>query len=499
MIWRFIRPGQAGRIRAPVPPQYWSGFKGDAQLLVETHYDAHLDFANWGTRRLILRWPAAVLSLDTVQTLPRGIRRAVPYTDWRAAWSCLAMAAEAGRSQPQLTARACCPGCLRTTTPAGQRPLFAAVLRQRQMYRPSGGKRTNEGSVWREDSAHPSREPAGQGRMALMTGQKQSAQATSRSPHHRLLVVDFDFFFHNPFEGLPAAHRGDLMLYDWAHAENDTLRETIWSFRAEDFLRAGVVPPRCEGYAGFWDRFTFTSVDPPLFYADSNMYAGRLTPAHFGLTGARREPWQEVHLFDAHHDSGYLHRNGPRNVEEWREAGAYSCEDWMLVHHDRGSRLTLTYPAWRPDGDEDPPWVPLNTDVDDGSPVPAAFDAVFLCRSGAWVPSWCDDQFTDLLDAFPGRAHLFPGSLWTHPRPDPLPAARRMAAVFAELRLRHADLTATSDVGGPTAPQQPHTGSRTGTSTRQSGRAQHGDGRQGAQDQAQAAARPPHHPGLHHG
>lgn len=50
----------------------WGGFKGNARMLVETHYDAHLYFANWGTRRLILRWPAAALPLDTAQTYCAG-------------------------------------------------------------------------------------------------------------------------------------------------------------------------------------------------------------------------------------------------------------------------------------------------------------------------------------------------------------------------------------------------------------------------------------------
>ncbi|MGW2110017.1 hypothetical protein [Streptomyces sp. NPDC001948] len=254
----------------------------------------------------------------------------------------------------------------------------------------------------------------------------------------RLLVVDFDFFFHNPREGVSAPHRGGDDLYDWAHAENRMLREIIWPFRAEGFLRAGIEPPRCEGYEDFWQRFTFTSDSPPLFYADSNLYAGRLTPLHFALSGLNTKVWQEVHLFDAHHDSGYPHEHGPAAFEEWKELGDFSCEDWMLVHHDRGSRLTLTYPAWRPDGEFHPPMIPLHTTVDDGHEVATPFDAVFLCRSGAWVPSWCDDQFTELLAAFPGRANLYPGSSeWTHPRPDPLPYARRMADIFTEVRTRH--------------------------------------------------------------
>ncbi|MGW6202072.1 hypothetical protein ACWF9B_00225 [Streptomyces sp. NPDC055089] len=258
----------------------------------------------------------------------------------------------------------------------------------------------------------------------------------SGEPVGRLLVVDFDFFFHNPVEGIPAPHRGDEALYDWAHAENQLLREIIWPIRAEAFLRAGIEPPRCERYENFWERFTFTSDNPPLFYADSNLYAGRLSPRHYALFDLEITAWQDVHLFDAHHDSGYPHEDGPTSFEEWRELGDFSCEDWMLVHHDKGSQLTLTYPVWRPNGDSHPPMIPLHTTVDDGNKVVTPFDAVFLCRSGSWVPSWCDDQFTELLAAFPGQAHLFPGSAWAHPRPDPLPHARRMADIFAELRKR---------------------------------------------------------------
>ncbi|KAF3470009.1 hypothetical protein [Streptomyces sp. Tu 3180] len=138
-----------------------------------------------------------------------------------------------------------------------------------------------------------------------------------------MLVVDFDFFFHNPLEGLPVPHRGDPLLYDWAHTEAvPFLQDGIWTFRAEDFYRAGITPPRCEGLDGFWDRFTITSTRPPLFYADSNRYAGRLTPAHYALFDGTAAAWQEVHLFDAHHDSGYPHQGGPRTFQEWSARGS---------------------------------------------------------------------------------------------------------------------------------------------------------------------------------
>ncbi|WP_331755510.1 hypothetical protein [Streptomyces sp. NBC_01643] len=39
----------------------WGDFKGDPQVLVQTHYDAYLYFANWDSRQVIMRWPTAAL------------------------------------------------------------------------------------------------------------------------------------------------------------------------------------------------------------------------------------------------------------------------------------------------------------------------------------------------------------------------------------------------------------------------------------------------------
>ncbi len=40
---------------------HWGDFRGDTTALVEQFYDAHLYYANWGSRRLVLRLPATVL------------------------------------------------------------------------------------------------------------------------------------------------------------------------------------------------------------------------------------------------------------------------------------------------------------------------------------------------------------------------------------------------------------------------------------------------------
>jgi hypothetical protein len=44
---------------------HWGDFKGDPLTLVEGYYDAHLYFANWGTRILMLRLPRALLDAET--------------------------------------------------------------------------------------------------------------------------------------------------------------------------------------------------------------------------------------------------------------------------------------------------------------------------------------------------------------------------------------------------------------------------------------------------
>lgn len=76
----------------------------------------------------------------------------------------------------------------------------------------------------------------------------------------------------------------------------------------------------------------------------------------------------------------------------------------MLNHAAQGSKLRVRYPAWRAGADgnlvecEPPPAVEVDRALDPGGPVEGWFDAVYVCRSGAWVPPWCDDAFEDFVD-----------------------------------------------------------------------------------------------------
>jgi hypothetical protein len=46
---------------------HWGDFKGDAAKLVARYFDAHLYFANWGTRRLMLRLPSKPVMLKSLR------------------------------------------------------------------------------------------------------------------------------------------------------------------------------------------------------------------------------------------------------------------------------------------------------------------------------------------------------------------------------------------------------------------------------------------------
>lgn len=222
-------------------------------------------------------------------------------------------------------------------------------------------------------------------------------QPTTTGALRRLLVVDFDYFFPNPLEN-GIATSDDWMLYDWGHNEDHPVEmmDFLWKQRASAFFAAGRDLPRCEGWENFWDRFT-ARPEAPLFVSDSNADTGGFLPptGHGEATSA----WAEIHLYDAHHDAGYQH-----TYTEYLTSGTYNCEDWTYPHYQRGTKIHMRYPQWRSNFDalEPQPSIKLaSRRLDDGRQVDKQFDAVFLCRSGHWVPPWCDDQFFAFSGLYP--------------------------------------------------------------------------------------------------
>jgi hypothetical protein len=228
---------------------------------------------------------------------------------------------------------------------------------------------------------------------------------------HNLLVVDWDYFFPNPLEGGEYKDRGsEVWLYDWQHAEAPLYIDQLWETRGQAFLLNGLELPRCEGYDGFWQRFTIAP-DTPLFVADSNRHAGLMRPEDGGFPF-----YDSVWLYDAHHDCGYK----VRSLEEFAERPTFDCEDWMLIHAARDTELHVRYPQWKvhvfnADG---PPAIEVDRQFDNGETPPVTFTDVFVCRSGAWVPSWNDDQFAEFVESYPGDQMDFPTD-------DPTPMLQR--------------------------------------------------------------------------
>jgi hypothetical protein len=226
------------------------------------------------------------------------------------------------------------------------------------------------------------------------------------------LVVDWDFFFPTPTAGAPVG--SDAQLYAWPIAEDPTHVEAIWLRRVRAFQAARTPLPYCKGYFHFWDRFKI-GPNAPLFYADSNAWAGQVFPSNIGGEG----PWESVHLYDAHHDCGY--RQNHRSFEEWQARGPMTAENWLLAHYWNGSGVFVHFPPWRESMSRptEEPLIPVSMTIDDGQAPNVVFDAVYVCRSGAWVPSWCDGQFEVFLEACPVKRRVeIPQNMWNQPRPD---------------------------------------------------------------------------------
>lgn len=80
---------------------------------------------------------------------------------------------------------------------------------------------------------------------------------------------------------------------------------------------------------------------------------------------------------------------------------------------------------------EPEPAVTMDRAVDTLEAIPTRFHSVLMCRSGAWVPPWCDDDFTALAEAFPGKSRWIDNC--NHPREFEAPSQERLDALAAGL------------------------------------------------------------------
>ncbi|MEH2078550.1 MAG: hypothetical protein V7K89_00595 [Nostoc sp.] len=203
-----------------------------------------------------------------------------------------------------------------------------------------------------------------------------------------LLAVDFDFFFPNYADNSQHPH---WYLYDWIYDESisEFHKNEMWKARARKFWENNLpLPKLVDNYLNFWERFNFAP-DCVLYYSDSNVYA-----AHADVV----ENVSCVYLFDAHHDCGYS-----RPFGEFLQQKSVGCGNWMLVYWLRNATLIMRYPQWRVKAfeTEPEPKIPVDRKFDCGKTIKTVFHKVALCRSGPWVPPWCDTEFWNFLDKAP--------------------------------------------------------------------------------------------------
>ena len=181
----------------------------------------------------------------------------------------------------------------------------------------------------------------------------------------------------------------------------------LWEIRASAFIRRDLPLPQTTGdERTFWDSIRVVE-NAPLYYGESHLMA--VDPLVY--TPMLEDVFPGVlWSFDAHHDLGYS-KDAMKQVIK----GDVDCGRWLLwyaIHLQ--PEIHIIYPRWHTKALEmdtmydadllDAMMIEIEREVMPmtGEALPV-FDAIFVCRSGAWVPSWCDDAFFAFLDAAPTR------------------------------------------------------------------------------------------------
>jgi hypothetical protein len=218
-----------------------------------------------------------------------------------------------------------------------------------------------------------------------------------------LLSVDWDYFF-------PEPESDRYGLFDWGHRESKLFIEDLWEIRASGFLARQMDLPGLSGEERtFWKRIKVIN-DAPLYLAESHAYACDEQIVRRFMDDDRMGYTNSIWSFDAHHDLGYRDDSVADLLK-----GKIDCGVWLLYYYLRWSpTIHIRYPRWKRtvfqiDGVSDT-MVSLH-DIDrafrHGREKLPVFDAIFLCRSGAWVPSWLDTKFHAFAQAAPTQNIVF--------------------------------------------------------------------------------------------
>lgn len=238
----------------------------------------------------------------------------------------------------------------------------------------------------------------------------------------KILSVDFDFWVRTDNQ--------DLL--DWSHKEAMFWIDTIWQIRASDAWRRGMDPR--EQTLITPDEPDPKMLGPWLVERGITVAANKIAIAE---SHAAIYPWlnrlrdiELVHI-DAHHDMGYDDYGYMRRTNRGFKIVLpdVGCDNWIyrLIHEQRYSRIKsikLIYPKWRKKNGGDmtkmvenriEDWRKNGVEIDvcygleENMPRDVRFNKAFVCRSGAWVPPWLDEDFNTMvasLMTFSGHSRM---------------------------------------------------------------------------------------------
>jgi hypothetical protein len=203
----------------------------------------------------------------------------------------------------------------------------------------------------------------------------------------KILSVDWDFFFPN------------VAMFDWGHREDPMFLEYLWNLRAGNrHLTKGdyavdTVRPNEKTVWNFWEKVCIGNPNM-LIIADSHMDLYNTLLKMRGLKA-------EIVNFDAHHDIEYGDKSDKVNCGNW---GYHGLKNGSI------QSLTIVYPEWRAKEPETKP------DIDSKllkkvkmthDWIAGKYDIVFICRSSAWTPTWCDRDWLNFIWYWKTRRFLW--------------------------------------------------------------------------------------------
>ena len=233
-----------------------------------------------------------------------------------------------------------------------------------------------------------------------------------------VLSIDWDYFF------------PDLIPYDWGHSEHiPLLLEAIWSHRAScrnyntRERAVDVVKPDPKLINSFWKKLNLACDPLHLVVSESHKDLYTILKQIKDEHNRKCTVWS----FDQHHDLGYL-KDAKLDCGNWAQ---HAFEDGLM------KKMHLVYPAWRRETPESGNWKTKKVTVSHLPPrgaLPQFFAVIFICRSGAWTPTWCDNRWIKFIEYCNKNKQLWEGKSFSEfslkKRSPDLKEAKKLAVFF---------------------------------------------------------------------